>query len=312
MKTSVKLGKMKKVEDLRTVWKSEPRNFSKWLAEEENLNMLGTAIGIDITLEQLESKVGDFSVDLLAVETGSSRKIIIENQLEDTNHDHLGKIITYASGKGAQIIIWVVKHAREEHRKAVEWLNEKTPSDIAFFLVEIELWQIDDSAMAPHFNVVERPNEWARSIQVIEGLSETKKLQFEFWQKFCEYAFANEEMAKEFTRRKPGPQHWHTFGISGKPYTINAAVNTTKKLISVDLYIAGDKDFYHSLLEQREAFESDYGAKLEWNEAEKDCRIVAKTKGDIKDTTESYWNGLFDWLIASAIKLKEVTLKYDK
>ena len=87
--------------------------------------------------------------------------------------------------------------SRLEARILLAEVVEKTPSDIAFFLVEIELWQIDDSAMAPHFNVVERPNEWARSIQVIEGLSETKKLQFEFWQKFCEYAFANEEMAKE-------------------------------------------------------------------------------------------------------------------
>ena len=119
-------------------------------------------------------------------------------------------------------------------------------------------------------------------------------------------------MSKEFTRRKPGPQHWHTLGISGKPYTVNAAVNTTKKVISVDLYIAGDKDFYYSLLNQRDAFENDFGNKLEWYEAEKDCRIVAKFKGDIKDTTESNWNSLFDWFIAAALKLKEVTLKYDK
>ena len=170
----MKLGKMMKITDLRSVWKNEPRNFSKWLAEEENLNMLGKEIGVDMALEQLESKVGEFSVDLLAIETGTSRKIIIENQLEDTNHDHLGKIITYASGKDAEIIIWVVKRAREEHRKAIEWLNDKTSTNIAFFLVEIELWQIDNSAMAPHFNVVERPNDWAKAIKVSEGLTETK------------------------------------------------------------------------------------------------------------------------------------------
>lgn len=95
----MQLGKMKKIKDLRSVWKNEPKNFSKWLSEEENLNLLGNEIGVDITLDQLESRVGDFSIDILATEVDTNKKIIIENQLEDTNHDHLGKIITYASGK---------------------------------------------------------------------------------------------------------------------------------------------------------------------------------------------------------------------
>lgn len=310
--TSVKLGKMTKVTDLRSVWKSEPRNFSKWLAEEENLNLLGSEIGVDMTLEQLESKVGGFSVDILAVETGTNRKIIIENQLEETNHDHLGKIITYASGKDAQIIIWVVKGAREEHRRAIEWLNEKTTLDIAFFLVEIELWKIDNSLMAPHFNVVERPNEWARTIQVIDGLTDTQKLQYEFWQGFCDYAFSRKDMSTEFTKRKHNPQHWHTLGISGKPYTINPGVNTTKKVISVDLYIPGDKALYQKFLDQKDDFEKDFGEKLEWIEAAKDCRIVVKTQGDVKNTTDTNWKKLFDWMIAAALKMKSIALKYDK
>lgn len=308
----MKLGKMVKITDLRSVWKNEPRNFSKWLAEEENLNMLGKEIGVDMTLEQLESKVGEFSVDLLAIETGTSRKIIIENQLEDTNHDHLGKIITYASGKDAEIIIWVVKRAREEHRKAIEWLNDKTSTNIAFFLVEIELWQIDNSAMAPHFNIVERPNDWAKAIKVSEGLSDTKKLQYDFWQTFCYYAFKLEKMNKEFTQRKPQPQHWHTLGISGKPYTINVAVNTLKKLISVDLYISGDKEFFNKLLSVKNEFEQAFGMSLEWNEAEKDCRIVVKKKGDIKNTSETNWHEMFNWLIETSLKLKQVTFEFDK
>lgn len=159
----MQLGKMKKIKDLRSVWKNEPKNFSKWLSEEENLNLLGNEIGVDITLDQLESRVGDFSVDILATEVDTNKKIIIENQLEDTNHDHLGKIITYASGKNAEIIIWIVKRAREEHRKAIEWLNDNIDAKISFFLVEIELWQIDNSPLAPHFNVIERPNDWAKT-----------------------------------------------------------------------------------------------------------------------------------------------------
>ena len=115
----MKLGKIKRINDLRSVWQHEAKDFSKWLAQESNLALLSEAIGIDIVLEDLESSVGSFNVDLYAVEEGTDRKIIIENQLEDTNHDHLGKIITYASGKGAEIVIWIVKRAREEHRAAV-------------------------------------------------------------------------------------------------------------------------------------------------------------------------------------------------
>ncbi len=169
------LGSMKKIDDLRSVWQHEARDFSKWLAQDENLALLSSAIGIDIVLEELESPVGGFSVDLFGTEDGTDRKIIIENQLEETNHDHLGKIIIYASGKDAEVVVWIVSHARDEHRQAVQWLNQHTDSDIGFFLIEIELLQIDDSLYAPRFNVVERPNDWEKQVKAEEGLSDTKK-----------------------------------------------------------------------------------------------------------------------------------------
>ena len=170
------LGKMKRIHDLHSVWPHEANHFTKWLAQDSNLNELGSSIGIDIDLEERESPVGSFKVDLYAVESGTGRKIIIENQLEDTNHDHLGKLITYASGKGAEVIVWIVKRARDEHRQAIEWLNQHTDSNIGFFLVEIELWQIDDSLLAPKFNVVEKPNDWAKTMKIVEGLNPTEML----------------------------------------------------------------------------------------------------------------------------------------
>lgn len=106
------------------------------------------------------------------------------DQLEDTNHDHLGKVITYAAGKGAEVVIWVVAHARDEHRQAIEWLNQHTDNDFGFFLVEIELWAIGDSLPAPKFNVVEQPNEWAKAIKMSEGLSETEQTKLAYWTKF--------------------------------------------------------------------------------------------------------------------------------
>ena len=129
----IELGKMEKIVDLRTVWKHEAQDFSKWLSLEENLAILSRTIGIDIVFNEVESKVGCFNVDLYAMEEGTNRKIIIENQLGDTDHDHLGKIITYAAGKEADVIIWIVKRARDEHKQAIEWLNQHTDENICKF-----------------------------------------------------------------------------------------------------------------------------------------------------------------------------------
>ena len=115
------LGTLKEIQDLRTAWPHEAKDFTPWLAS--NIALLGEAIGIDIEVQETESSVGDFSVDIYAEDADTGKTIVIENQLGDTDHDHLGKLITYASGKGADLVIWVVKHAREEHRSAIEWLN---------------------------------------------------------------------------------------------------------------------------------------------------------------------------------------------
>lgn len=159
------LGKMIRITDLRSVWPHEANDFTRWLAQEENLTLLGDAIEIELELEERESSVGSFNVDIFAKEVGTNRRVIIENQLEDTNHDHLGKLITYASGKGSEVIVWVVKRARDEHRQAIEWLNQHTDSNIGFFLLEIELWQIGDSEKAPRFNIVEKPNDWTKMMK---------------------------------------------------------------------------------------------------------------------------------------------------
>ncbi len=158
------LDKLKKV-NLRDVWQHEAHKFTKWLAEEENISELSEEIGIDIEVIQTEANVGSFSVDILAKEVESERKIIIENQLEKTDHDHLGKLITYASGYDAEFIIWIVKTAREEHINAINWLNENIVENINFFLIEIELWKIGESKPAPKFQIIARPNDWAKTIK---------------------------------------------------------------------------------------------------------------------------------------------------
>ena len=158
------LSRLKKVE-LREAWRHEAMDFTNWLAKEDNLTLLGDEIGFDIQLTQTEAAVGSFSVDILAEEANTGNKIIIENQLEMTDHDHLGKIITYASGYDARVIVWVVKDAREEHRNAVDWLNEHTDENLEFYLVRIEVWQIENSPLAPKFEILSRPNDWAKAVK---------------------------------------------------------------------------------------------------------------------------------------------------
>lgn len=308
--TIMKLGKIKRITDIRSVWHHEEKDFSKWLAQDENLKQLSDTIGIDIVLEERESSVGNFSVDLYALEEGTERRIIIENQLEDTNHDHLGKLITYASGKGAEVIIWVVKRARDEHRQAIEWLNQNTGVNIGFFLVEIELWQIDDSAIAPKFNVVERPNDWAKQMKNVDSLSETKQLQLHFWQQLSEYIKSNDSYAKEFTPRKAQPQHWYDLSVGSSSYHIGLTVNTQKNRLGAEIYIPDDKDKFAMFKEHAQEIEKLIGEKVEWREATKATRIITLHSCDI--SKEEQWDDAFNWLMDKALIFKRIVKQFDK
>lgn len=289
---------------------NEATNFTKWLAEEENLEELGKAVGIDIDLEERESSVGSFNVDLYATENGSGRKIIIENQLEDTNHDHLGKLITYASGKGAEVVIWIVKRARDEHRQAIEWLNQHTDSNIGFFLVEIELWQINDSLLAPKFNVVEKPNDWGKYMKSIEGMSETDLLKLEFWQAFNDQMSSSPEFQREFNLRKPQPQHWYDLSLGTSSYYISLNINTQKKKIDAGLYIPSDKEVFHRLEEHADTFKEAIGKDVEFRDAGKSSRVLLYHSINVKDRAK--WSDAATWMFEMALKFKKTVKEIDK
>lgn len=270
------LGKLEKIEDLRSIWKHEAKDFTPWLAEEENLSMLSEAIGIDIVLEEQESTVGEFSVDIFASEESTGRKIIIENQLEDTNHDHLGKIITYASGKDAEVIIWIVKHARDEHKQAIEWLNNHTDDKCAFFLIEIELWRIGNSEPAVKFNIVERPNDWAKSMKKSSTLTQGGAQKLNFWQQFIEY---NKDNNGVYAKSTPSSDTWIGKSIKGIPGTsVNIVV--TKDSCRIEAYINSgnqerNKSIFDALYTQKDSIEQEYGAKFVWQRLDDKvtCRI---------------------------------------
>lgn len=299
------LGSIKKVE-LRNAWKHEALDFTNWLAEEENLRLLSDEIGIDIKLIQTEATVGRFNVDILAEEETTDNKIIIENQLETTNHDHLGKIITYASGIEAKTIIWVVKDAREEHRQAIDWLNEHTVEDILFFLVKIELWQIGDSPFAPKFELISSPNNWAKTVRssVTGGaVTETKARQLEFWEQFRIYT---EERKSPLKIQKPSPQHWLNISVGSRHAHISLTLNSFDEAIRTELYIPHNKGAFEFLYAQKDAIEKELGVKLEWMElpGKKASRIKAETLGLVDNTGE--WEQYFAWLKENAEKFQKV------
>ena len=208
------------------------------------------------------------------------------------------------------MIVWIVKRARDEHRQAVEWLNQHTDSNIGIFLLEIELWQINDSPYAPKFNIVERPNDWAKSVKAVEGISDTKKLQLEFWQAFTEYAFAKKDFSQRFKARKAAPQHWYDLSLGKSAYHLGFTVNTQKKRIGAEIYIDDDKELFNRFKESKADIETIFGSKLEWRESSKACRILALAPGDIKKGTE-HWPSMFDWYIEAAEKMLTITQKFD-
>ncbi|MBU0534803.1 DUF4268 domain-containing protein [Patescibacteria group bacterium] len=298
------LAKLQKI-DLREVWGHEAIDFTRWLSQEENLSLLSEAVGVEIKLVQTEANVGKFNVDILAEEDGSGRKIIIENQLEDTNHDHLGKIITYAAGYDTEIIIWIVRNAREEHKKSIEWLNEHTDENISFFLINVELWQIGDSSPAPKFDVIVSPNEWAKAIKTNAGsneLTDTKLQQLEFWTRFKNYVRAKDTKLKLQT---PRPQHYYDVSMGSADAHIGLTANSRESVLCCEVYISRNKELFNFLRKKSSQVEKEVGQKIEWIDAPVASRIkISKEVDDIFNENKSL--EYFEWLYRNVILFQKV------
>ncbi|MCK5466062.1 DUF4268 domain-containing protein [Candidatus Parcubacteria bacterium] len=307
----MKLEKLKKV-DLRKAWNHEATDFTNWLAEDENLSLLSDEIGIDIKLIQTEASVGKFSVDILAEEENTGRKIIIENQLEITDHDHLGKIITYASGYDAEIVIWIVKNVRDEHKQAVDWLNEHTDEKINFFAIKMELWQIGNSSLASKFQIISKPNDWAKAVKKSAGkseLTETKTLQLEFWNKFKEYAQNNSSKLK---LRKTYPQHWYDLSFGSSEAHISLSISSRNNFIATEIYIPDSKKLFYGLEKYKNNIEQELNTKLKWMalENKKASRIKLSKEVDVNQIEN--WEEYFEWMRITAEKFQKVFAKYTK
>ena len=300
-------GQIKKV-PLRDIWPHEALDFTPWLAR--NINVLGDAIGLELELIQEEASVGDFSLDILAKDLGSAEHVIIDNQFSQTDHDHLGKLLTYAAGFEASSVIWVAESIREEHRQALEWLNNRTDTETQFFAVVVEVIRIDDSKPAFNLKPVVFPNEWHKS-KSKSKVSQQVSAKGERYRSYFQNLIDKLRENHRFTSARAGqPQNWYAFasGITGINYGANFCQGDK---VRTELYIDfGDAEENEAclnyLLESRQQIEEEYGDTLSWEpiDGKRAARIAVYRPGSI--FMENELLSINEWHINNLLKFKKV------
>lgn len=297
------LGRLQRV-DLRTIWTSEPAGFTPWLAKPANLEILGETLGLELEPESVEKEVGSFRADIVCKDIGTDSSVLIENQLEQTDHDHLGKLLTYAAGLQAVTVVWLAERFRDEHRAALDWLNEITQQDSRFFGLEIELWRIGDSPAAPKFNIVSMPNDWSRSVAQAARttddakLSELRLMQRKYWTGLNDRLKAASGPVSG--NRKAQAVSWMAYGIGLGGFRLGAVMNTWDKVIRVELYISGDNAAERLVLleGQKDEIERELGYPLEWGDQSptaRDRRISYYLR-EVDPENEPDWPQQHQWI----------------
>lgn len=285
----MKLGKLQEI-DIKKVWQHEQYDFSQWLANEENIQELGNTLNLSLTDVETEKFVGKYRCDILCKDEITGKVVLIENQLEPTDHDHLGKIITYASGLDASVVVWIVSSARQEHASAIEWLNKHTDDDLAFFLIEVHAYKIGNSEPAPQFKIIEQPNDFVKTVKTIaknSTLNDTEKCRLEFWTRFNEVL---EERGKPFNKRKATTDHWYSIAMGSSECQISIDLVNKEHKIRVGVWVADNKDLFDKFYDNREQIEESCGFKLKWNRLDNKKASLACTyiQGLDFEHTENY------------------------
>jgi len=267
---AVTLGRLEAI-SVREIWIDEARDFTPWLAEAENLSLLGEALGLALELEARERSVGPFSADILARDVARNVWVVIENQLEATDHRHLGQLLTYAAGLEASTVVWVAPDFREEHRAAIDWLNHATAAGFDFFGVQVELLRIGDSVAAPRFNVVAKPNDWSKSAAAgkrqIEqaGPTESHKRWMAYWSALITAARGRFD---PLGARAPGRGNWQpVMRLRGEAdLTIDLVATSPRAGLRVEIYIDRElaKEAFAVLESRRPQIEEALGSPLVW------------------------------------------------
>ena len=294
-----KLGKLEPV-DIKKQWPLEDRDFTPWLAK-EGLPYLNDALGMDLEVatSETEVKVGSYRADIVAIDGSADFKVVIENQYGASDNPHIGQLITYAATVGAKSVVWIAEKIRDEHRKAVEWLNENTVSGLDFYAIEMELWNIGDSQWAPKLSVVVRPND----VTDPAPPPGTGRAYHDFWKAFVEHIATHDV---PLPKHKPQPQHWYNVTIGKSGVHISLTIRPSKGDVGCELYI----DFEHAT-EMFQAFEGEkdeisaaIGPDLEWLPlpGKKSSRIVLRAPIDIND--QANWPKAFEWFVAMVPKFR--------
>lgn len=302
----MKIGKLQEVE-IRDLWHHEQYDFSAWLVKDDNIAMMNEKLGLTLVDINTEAYVGAYRCDIVAVDETTGIKVIIENQLENSNHDHLGKIITYASGLDAKVIVWIVKEARDEHRSAIEWLNNNTSKDINFFLIELHAYKIGDSDPAPMFQIIEQPNDFikeSKNNKSADAMNKSLSERVEFWTMFNEHII---NRGKPFSVRKATTDHWYDIAIGTSAAHISVTLVNKDSFVGVELYINSNKALFDKLYEDREAIEKQLGFIMDWQRLDttKANRILYRINGLNFDDHSNY-DALIDEAIDKVIKMKSV------
>ena len=309
--TTIELARLEAV-DPKEYWKHEAADFTPWLAEGENLKLLGDTIGLELELEAREKGVGPFRADLLCKSTVDASWVLIENQLERTDHSHLGQLLTYAAGLQAVTVVWIARTMTDEHRAALDWLNEITDTRINFFGLEIQLWKIGTSPVAPKFNVVSKPNDWTKPPRV--ELTETQRTQWEYWQAFRDHVA---ERGAGFSTTKPQPQNWMDVAIGKTGYWLRVIASTwnshdntfdTGEIRAEFVALNDTPDSYAKFRARRDKIEKRLGLaeELKWDNPEntKSWRTYLRKTADVSDRAD--WLEQHEWLRARLDSLHRV------
>jgi hypothetical protein len=294
--------------DLREVWSKEASEFTPWLAE--NLSALGEALGMELELKSREAACGDFSCDLLARDLGGNRGVVIENQLSSTDHEHLGKLITYASGLDAGVVVWIAPEIREEHRQAIDWLNQRTDANVDFFGVVVEVLKIDESRPAFSLRPIAFPNQWRKGTITTTAAGKPSE-RGEAYRAFFQDLIDELRERHKFTNARAGqPQNWYSFasGVSSVTYGFSFAQGgQVRAEVYIDIEDAeGNKAIFDALEKDKETIEGQVGAPVKWERLNhrRASRIAIYRPGAI-DEPETLGE-IKAWAVDHLLRLKEV------
>lgn len=304
--TTPPLGRLERV-DLRTAWKNESSHFTPWLAQEENIALLAETLGFDgLEVQSQEQAVGPFRADILCRSTEDNSVVLIENQLEKTDHTHLGQLLTYAAGLKAVSLIWIAERFTDEHRAVLDWLNEITDDGFDIFGLEIELWRIGDSPLAPKFNVVVQPNEWARTVQrSAQGgatASPVGQMQVEYWDAFGRYLLSKKA---PFKPPKPYPSNWMNWGLGRSGIALLAIVNAGGVAVGVDVNSREHPTWYGQLHSDVSAIHAALGFDLEWEEKPGNKFSTLRIRHALDMRDKANWPAAHQWMLEKLVAVRE-------